>query len=1508
GMTSDALSSNLKDTYIGQVSGGNVTAWVRGPDLPVAASFAAAAGADGMILYGGGFLSDNSITDRTFTARVEGAGLSAWEEGPLAPYPAYRPGIAAENGRFFWAGGQRQGGAISNGLFTSAVNSGGVALATATADAFALPEGPHSARAEAADRAGNTAFSSATFYVDLTPPDTQLVVTAASRTVAGDLYVLGVPTVSFSVTDGPAGAASGRGQTLFAVDAGTEAPAGDFVGLPAGWSTLHFRSVDAVGNAEVAKSSVVKLDAAPPAAVTDLAGLALSTSAIRLTWTVPGDDGALGDIADGAAGIAFSQFEGQSTGGANELTASGSLRAGTRLSWTADGLSPDTLYYAATYTQDTAGNWSPASVPVAVRTLADDILPPRTGLVVTGPQVPGTPLFITPQTSLTLSATDDLLLEGDGAGVGVAGSAYSLDSASLFTDYQSSFSIAGQTAHDLRYFSTDRAGHVEEVKLASVAVDGTGPAVALGYQVPFRTWLGTTTVFVQGLGPLFISATDYPALAVGTSVVYLSVDGGQAEPSPSPFNLGVGLRSLAFWAVDRLGTQGSTVTASLKLDATPPSAALDLMMAALSSSTVTVSWTAPGDDGASGDIFDAAVSLGFGTDPGSLPPSLVLSSGALAVGARFTQVFSGLSPGTTYFAAVLTRDSAGNWSDPAGASARTFSVAVSADNVATLASPVPAEVTVVSSATEPQAYAVAIASQGLAPVGSVFYELTSGLEFSTAAPALISFIFDPALVDPASVRIYTYDLQAMQWVSDSIVNQTLIELSPTLYQISGEILHTSLYAPMVQDTAPPLTAFSVLGSSAMLEGRLFAVGGSSGVLTAQDLAPLGGTPSGVAATLYRGGAGPETAYNEPFALPEGDLEFFFHSTDFSANSEAEKHTAVFVDGSAPLLTASADITAGTLAITAEDSGAGLASLAVVLDGVVVPVEFASGAVSVSTTLVLAPGNHILHVAAADRLGLSSSLDRTYASDAVPPSVAFAFPRPDEPGLCRLAQGPVSVRGSVFDANLAAWNLNEGASLLGSGGVNVDGLLGIFDATGKTGPFTLTLSAADTAGQTASASLDLYAGQASKTLALGGKKALNKPRGVAWAPNRIYVADTGSDLVRVYDGAGNLISSFGDKRRSLKLNKPSGLAVDPSGNIFVADANNKRVVKLSPAGFLLQEFGGKRFLEKPVAVALTGGKVLVADAHSGEVVVFAESGTLLRRLALPLVVADTHDDEHDDDDEEEARPMAIAAEASGAFWVADSKGGRVLRYDADLNLVQTIPGFERPEGLAVSPSGACLAVVDAKAGRVRTFDAARGSELAVFGNDVLHKPAQAAFTADGQLLVANRNEDQVTGFGLPGTSILIALTQPKGGFRTSDASEPPSAEPVVARVGRVEGGFIEEPAGAAVEVPAGAVAQDLDISVAVAAEAGVAERAAQNLTAASAPREFGPHGQRFALPVTITLPYDPGLTSGLRPEELKIHYWNAEQGAWEALASRVDADARTVSAETLHFWLMTGYCG
>ena len=114
------------------------------------------------------------------------------------------------------------------------------------------------------------------------------------------------------------------------------------------------------------------------------------------------------------------------------------------------------------------------------------------------------------------------------------------------------------------------------------------------------------------------------------------------------------------------------------------------------------------------------------------------------------------------------------------------------------------------------------------------------------------------------MAIHTYDPLTLSWSSAAILNQTLTLLANGFYQVSGNILHTSLYAPMIQDTLAPETAFSVAGASAALEGRLFAVRGSSGVLTARDLAPRGGVASGLAGTsyddvsasfLYRGGSG-----------------------------------------------------------------------------------------------------------------------------------------------------------------------------------------------------------------------------------------------------------------------------------------------------------------------------------------------------------------------------------------------------------------------------------------------------------------------------------------------------------------------------------------------------------------------------------------------------------------------------------------------------------------------------
>jgi hypothetical protein len=57
-------------------------------------------------------------------------------------------------------------------------------------------------------------------------------------------------------------------------------------------------------------------------------------------------------------------------------------------------------------------------------------------------------------------------------------------------------------------------------------------------------------------------------------------------------------------------------------------------------------------------------------------------------------------------------------------------------------------------------------------------------------------------------------------------------------------------------------------------------------------------------------------------------------------------------------------------------------------------------------------------------------------------------------------------------------------------------------------------------------------------------------------------------------------------------------------------------------------------------------------------------------------------------------------------------------------------------------------------------------------------------------------------------------------------------------------------------------------------------------------------------VTVVLPYDPVAVSalGLQEADLKVHYWNRDKQAWEALNSTVDPGSRVVMAQTMHFSL------
>jgi DNA-binding beta-propeller fold protein YncE len=81
----------------------------------------------------------------------------------------------------------------------------------------------------------------------------------------------------------------------------------------------------------------------------------------------------------------------------------------------------------------------------------------------------------------------------------------------------------------------------------------------------------------------------------------------------------------------------------------------------------------------------------------------------------------------------------------------------------------------------------------------------------------------------------------------------------------------------------------------------------------------------------------------------------------------------------------------------------------------------------------------------------------------------------------------------------------------------------------------------------------------------GPGEFNSPTGVAVDESgNVYVADFGNDRIQIFDGDGEFSAAFdADVAGDGQLDGPVDVAVDELGNIFVADFINDRVLKFSP---------------------------------------------------------------------------------------------------------------------------------------------------------------------------------------------------------------------------------------------------------------------------------------------------------------------------------------------------------
>jgi len=1177
---------------------------------------------------------------------------------------------------------------------------------------------------------------------------------------------------------------------------------------------------------------------------------------------------------------------------------------------------------------DWAGNISSAtSGPFLV---TSDVLPPRTSLVAGSPNFGSAPIYVSSQTPIILTAVDDRTTVGDGLGIGVAQTFYAIDNSS-WSVYAAPFSLNVPGAHTVSFYSVDLAGNAETPQSQNLFVDIAPPT----------TRLLVDGVAVAAAGVVAISTDSFFFTAIdsasGVAQTLYAVDGATSPTvALSSFTLATGTHSLVFQSVDNVGNAESPQTVSLSIlaiDTVPPNVAIQQPVNGSTVTTATPGLVATYFDIGRG-IDVSSVRLGYDGRDFTSSATITASSASFVPSAALAQ--------GTHTAVVQVADLAGN----------------------------------VSSAT------AAFFIDSIPPVTTL---LVDGLPAGTTS--LVIFTTDTvglSAVDAGSGVFET--LYALDGATAAVVYSSTFSLSTGTHALAYrsvdragnvETPKAAAITVLPPDVLPPRTTL-VVGSPSFGSSPVYVSSATPLALAAVDdkLVVGDGTGLGVARTYYAIDAGSFTVYTGTFTLAaEGLHAVSFYSVDVVGNTELVHVSSVAVDAAPPV----SSLVIGRPQFALSSTTVLVSSLTTFAIAAVDPVSngVASGVrqtfygvnggtfavYAASFTLSGPDGPQSIAFYSQDNvLNAEAVKVSSVVLDATPPAVALLSPGSCPGGICRVIKGKLPVLGSVSDAHLAGYvldfaagqNATTGYALISSGTVAVStGALGFWDASTLSGWQTLRLTATDLVANASVATVNVFVGDPGELMILGNHDVFNMPQGVASdALGNVYVADTNADRIAVFTATGAFVTAYGQSRddddrvssATVRLNKPKGVAVDAAGNIFIADTNENRVLKLSAAGRILLALGRQTkpdrehdgFLEfrpgkglgefnKPSGVASdAAGNIYVSDTNNNRVQVFSSTGAALAAFSLPPLPK-AHDDErsdHDADNPVLGRPFGIALDAAGKIYVADPFGGRALVFGSTGQLLLTLPitgttkdGHVlpgRPEGVAVSTDGYCLLVSDRKFDRVLKFDAL-GDQTLAFGAPgryaankptagiAFHRPVGLALAADGTLLVADRNNDRVERFGLPtGRTLVVPPSS------NDDPNE--LAQDVL---DSDAGGTVARADKAGVTIPPGALPDDLKITVSTISAARAAlggamdQRAgAKGLAPAYAPVEYGPDGTKFNAAVTIVQPYDPNLVAaaGMSEDSLAIHYWNPAKSDWEALASSVDKAAHTVTAKTPHFSL------
>jgi streptogramin lyase len=208
---------------------------------------------------------------------------------------------------------------------------------------------------------------------------------------------------------------------------------------------------------------------------------------------------------------------------------------------------------------------------------------------------------------------------------------------------------------------------------------------------------------------------------------------------------------------------------------------------------------------------------------------------------------------------------------------------------------------------------------------------------------------------------------------------------------------------------------------------------------------------------------------------------------------------------------------------------------------------------------------------------------------------------------------------------------------------------------------------------------------------GGPATLAKmvePSGLAFdASDNLYIADKNKHVVRKVDAATGIITTHagnggdgydgdGGLATAAKLGQPHGLAVDGSGNLYIADFSRDAVRKVDAATGIISTYAGTGSagytgdgglatlakIEEPYGLAIDGNDNLYVAVKRNDVVRKVDAAT-----GFITTVVGTGSEGHTGDGglaslATLAEPFGLAIDREGDLYIADKKNNVIRRCD------------------------------------------------------------------------------------------------------------------------------------------------------------------------------------------------------------------------------------------------------